>query len=273
MGQRVTLITWGKIMKTVIPTWLAAMLLAIVAAPAAVADDHVLNGMPVSEPFNVQANLCKLNPGVTLDDYHAMVEDYFDWAEKYDVEPVFVRQFPLFSHQNLQNPWPYDFVEFLASDYAAWGKSWDLWLTSKDGAALNERWQSLAVCHVKQAHGQVLYADTKALESDDERFVAWNWCTAKVGFEQLSQKHAEYVAEISKDPNGLIGWALMFPHTGTADAPGDFAHLAIYPDLESFMARKGMVANGGWRGFREYYQNYAECTGEQLNTETVLHRP
>ena len=98
-------------------------------------------------------------------------------------------------------------------------------------------------------------------------------CKAKVGFEQLSEKHAEYVAEISEDPNGLIGWALMFPHTGAADAPGDFAHLAIYPDLESFMARRAMEAQGGWRGLREYYQNYADCSGEQLNTETVLHRP
>ena len=255
------------------PAWLCAMLLAFFASPATLADDHMLNGMAVSQPFNVQANLCKLNPGVTLDDYHAMVEDYFDWAEKYDVEPVFVRQFPLFSHQNMQRPWPYDFVEFLASDYEPWGRSWDLWLTSEDGVALNERWQSLAVCHVKQAHGQVLYADTEALENDDERYVAWNWCKAKVGFEQLSEKHAEYVAEISKDPNGLIGWALMFPHTGAADAPGDFAHLAIYPDLESFMARRAMEAQGGWRGLREYYQNYADCSGEQLNTETVLHRP
>jgi hypothetical protein len=34
-----------------------------------------------------------------------------------------------------------------------------------------------------------------------------------------------------------------------------------------------MEAQGGWRGLREYYQNYADCTGEQLNIETVLHRP
>ena len=260
-------------MKTLKITWLISMLLAIFAAPAVLADDHMLNGMNVQQPINLQANLCKLNPDVSIDDYHAMVEDYFDWAKANDVDPVFVRQFPLFSHQNLQRPWPYDFVELLASDYERWGKSWDLWLTSQDGMALNQRWQSLAVCHVKQAHAQVLYADKEALESDDERYVAWNWCTAKVGFEQMSQKHAQYVEEISADPNGIIGWVMVFPHTGGADSPGDFAHLTIYPDLESFMSRRKMEASGGWRGLREYYQNYADCNGEQLNTETVLYRP
>ena len=253
--------------------WLGSILLSIFAVPMTMADDHMLNGMNVNKPFNVQANLCKLNAGVTLDDYQDMIEDYFDWAEKYDVDPVFVRQFPLFSHQNMRRPWPYDFVEFLASDYEPWGKGWDLWLTSEDGMALNKRWQSLATCHVKQSNGRVLYANTTALESDDERYVAWNWCTRKVGVEQLQQKHAEYVAELTRDSNGMIAWALMIPHTGTADAPGDFAHLAVYPDLESFMKRRAMEANGGWRDLREYYQNYAECNGEELYTETVLHRP
>ena len=253
--------------------WLGTMLLAIFASPTTLADDHMLNGMAVSQPFNVQANLCKLNPGVTLDEYDALVEDYFDWAEKYDVEPVSVRQFPLFSHRNLERPWPYDFVEFLASDYESWGKSWDLWLTSKDGAALNKRWQSLAMCNVKQAHGIVLFADADAMQSDDERYVSWNWCTPKVGWEQLEQKHNDYVNEIKSDSAGMIGWALMFPHTGGADSPGEFAHLAIYPDIESFMKRRKMEANGGWRGLREYYQTYADCGGEQLMTETVMHRP
>ena len=94
---------WGTTMKTSIPAWLGSMLLAIFATSVAIADDHMLNGMNVQAPFNVQANLCKLTPDVTLDDYHALVEDYFDWAESHSVDPVFVRQFPLFSHQNIRN--------------------------------------------------------------------------------------------------------------------------------------------------------------------------
>ena len=153
-------------MKTSITAWLGSMLLAIFVTSVALADDHMINGINMSSSLSTfRPNLCKLNPDVTLDDYHALIEDYFDWAEKNSVDPVFVRQFPLFSHQNLRNPWPYDFVELLGSDYERWGKSWDLWLTSEDGMALNQRWQSLAMCHVKQAHGQMLYADTEALET------------------------------------------------------------------------------------------------------------
>ena len=262
-------------MKLFRPAWLATMLLAVFANPAALADNHMIDNINVQQPFNIQANLCKLNPGVSLDDYQEMIDDYFDWAKENDVDPVFVRQFPLFSHENLARPWPYDFVEFLVSDYQRWGKAWDLWLTSKDGMALNERWQSLAMCHVKQAHAFMLYADQEQMASDDERYVTWNWCTRKEGvtFEEISAKHAEYAADMQEDSGGIIGWVVMLPHTGGADAAGEFAHVAIYPDMESFMARRSMLANGGWQVTRDYFNLYADCTGEMLNTESVLYRP
>ena len=104
-------------MKFLKPACLSAVLLAIFANPAALADDHMIDNINVQQPFNIQANLCKLNSGVDLDDYQEMIDDYFEWAKDNDVDPVFVRQFPLFSHQNLARPWPYDFVEFLVSDY------------------------------------------------------------------------------------------------------------------------------------------------------------
>ena len=93
-------------MKLFRPAWLATMLLAIFANPAALADNHMIDNINVQQPFNIQANLCKLNPGVSLDDYQEMIDDYFDWAKENDVDPVFVRQFPLFSHENLARPWP-----------------------------------------------------------------------------------------------------------------------------------------------------------------------
>ena len=97
--------------------------------------------------------------------------------------------------------------------------------------ALNEQWQSLAMCHVKQAHGFMLYADQEQMASDDERYVTWNWCTRKEGvtFEEISAKHAEYAADMQEDSGGIIGWLVMLPHTGGADAAGEFAHVAIYP--------------------------------------------
>ena len=262
-------------MKTSITAWLGSMLLAIFVTSVALADDYMIDGINIQQPFNIQANLCKLNPGVDLSDYQEMIDDYFQWAEKNEVDPVFVRQFPLFSHQNLQRPWPYDFVEFLVSDYGRWGKAWDLWLTTDDGMALNERWQSLAMCHVKQAHAFMLYADQEQMAKDDERYVTWNWCTRKEGvtFEELSAKHAEYASNMQEDSGGIIGWLVMLPHTGGADSPGEFAHVAVYPDMESFMSRRSLLANGGWRMTRDYFNLYADCSGEMLNTETVLHRP
>ena len=88
---------------------------------------------------------------------------------------------------------------------------------------------------------------------DDERYVTWNWCTRKEGvtFEEISAKHAEYAADMQEDSGGIIGWLVMLPHTGGADAAGEFAHVAIYPDMESFMARRSMLANGGWQVTRD----------------------
>ncbi|MDC0572568.1 hypothetical protein OAO91_03910 [Luminiphilus sp.] len=262
-------------MKQLIASSVWTLLLTMCTGSFALANDHMIDNINVSQPFNVQANLCKLNPGVSLEDYQAMIDDYLEWAEKNEIDPVFVRQLPLFSHQNLARPWPYDFVEFLVSDYQRWGAAWDSWLTSEEGMALNERWQSLAVCHVKQAHASMLYADQKAMAEDDERYVTWNWCTRKEGVtvEELSAKHREYAQDMQTDSGGIIGWLVMLPHAGGADSPGEFAHVAVYPDMESFMTRRSMLANGGWRVTRDYFNLYADCTGEMLNTETVLHRP
>ena len=64
------------------PAWLSAILFSIFASFAALADDHMLNGMNITKPFNVQANLCKLNPGVSEEDYDEMLDDYFDWVDR-----------------------------------------------------------------------------------------------------------------------------------------------------------------------------------------------
>ena len=261
-----------KIMKS---AGLCCLLGATFSALVAKADDHMLDGINLQAPFNIQANMCKLNPGVSMKEYDSMMDEYVEWAVSEEVDPVAVRQMPLFTHGNIRRPWGYDFVDFLVSDYERWGKSWDLWLGTKEGMALNAKWQSLAVCHVKQAHAMMLYADQKAMASDDDRYVSWNWCTRKEGvtFEEVSAKHAEYAQDMQQDSGGIIGWLVLLPHTGGADAAGDFAHVVVYPDMASFMERRAMLANGGWKNSRDYFNLYADCNGEMLNTETVLHRP
>ena len=53
---------------------------------------------------NVQVNVCKLNDGVSLEEYNEVTEDYVKWSKKNDVETFYVRHFPLFSHSTTVNP-------------------------------------------------------------------------------------------------------------------------------------------------------------------------
>ena len=77
---------------------------------SSIADNHEFTGgIEENEPFNLQVQMCSLNEGVTQEDYDQMISDYFAWSEKHDVEVTFVRQVPLFTHANADNPYPYDF--------------------------------------------------------------------------------------------------------------------------------------------------------------------
>ena len=205
--------------------------------------------------------------------YEKVFNAYVKWAEKNSVDVYNARQVPLFSHADSQNPETYEFLDILAADFERQGKGWDLWLNTPEGQKLNAQWQSVANCHVKLGTVMMLYY-TEAMETDDERLVTWNWCSAKegVGAEQLMSKHKQVASTITDDAP-FIGWAAMVPTVGGANTPGDFAHVVIYPDMQSFMAWREYSANGGWRGLRDYYASYADCHGESLNIETVIHRP
>ena len=84
-----------------------------------VADDHEVfaGDMDPAEPMSIQANICTLNDGVSLDDYAAFFKRYQKWASKNDAEVASVRQFPFATHNNANNPYQADFVEFLITDF------------------------------------------------------------------------------------------------------------------------------------------------------------
>ena len=69
------------------------------------ADDHM-------GPSNLQIQLCKLNEGVTMNDYDSLINEYFKWAKKNDVEVFFARQTPLYPQNSFIRA-GYDFVELL----------------------------------------------------------------------------------------------------------------------------------------------------------------
>ena len=225
--------------------------------------------------FNVQAQLCTLHPGKTMAQYDKMVQGYFNWAKKHDVEVLFVRQTPLFTHANATTELEHEFAEFLISNYETSGDAWDKWLSTEDGQKLNATWQELASCHVKMGALYMQWADQAALDTDDDRIVTWDWCTRKEGVssDQLKAKHDSIVAAY---PEGLanIAWAVFVPQIGGANAPGDFANIVAYPDVKSLMARqKWLNEDEGWRAMRDYYTSYASCSGPSASIEQVLNRP
>jgi len=241
----------------------------------ATADNHqFVGGVEVTEPFNLQVQMCSLNEGVEQKDYDRLIQEYFDWSVKHEVEVTFVRQNPLFTHANANNPNRYDFVEFLATDYANAGIGWDKWLSTPDGQKLNAKWQKLAQCDVKMANTFMLWADVEQMNTDSDRVVVWNWCDRKPGvtWDQMNLKHQDMINSRTTEPEN-IGWALFFPHFGGAQAPAEFAHIVIYPDAESLMKDASSFAMGGWRAQEDYLNSYATCQGRSVNTETIMRRP
>ena len=239
------------------------------------ADNHQFNeGADLNAPFNIQVQMCSLLDGVTQKQYDAFLEDYFVWSKKHDVETTFIRQTSLFTHANAYKPNPYDFVEFLTTDHKSAGRGWDKWLTTKDGQKLGQRWSKLAKCDVKMANVEMIWADFDKMSTDNNRVVTWNWCTRKEGvsWDQLHTKHRSAAASTNYDPTS-IGWAAFYPHLGGANAPGEFAHVVIYPNVEALMERGARYAQGGWRALDDYYTSYADCSGESAMLETVMYRP
>ena len=245
------------------------------ASASVLADDHEMfaGDMDPAEPMSLQAQICNLNDGVSLDDYNKVTEKYRKWARKNDAEVALFRQFPLMTHNNPSNPYPADFVEFLVTDFQNAGTSWDKWMSTKQGQKLAAEWADVGTCHIKMGALFTQWADVEAINTDNDRIVTWNWCSRRDGVthDDLNKAHAAVVEEY---PDGLgnIGWFTLYPNIGGADAAGEFAHVVVYPDMEGLMQHQEWFAKGGWRSRMDYYQ-MADCTGEALMAEQVLGRP
>tara|TARA_B100000927_G_scaffold265104_1_gene237640 strand:- start:225 stop:1019 length:795 start_codon:yes stop_codon:yes gene_type:complete len=235
------------------------------------ADDH---SQDLSNVANVQVNVCKLNEGVSIEEYNKVTEDYIKWSKRNNVETFYARHFPLFSHGNTNNPLTYDFLELLGSTHEISGEAWDLWLNTKDGQKLNARWQAAANCYPKMATGVNLYSNEEALEKADERVVKWNWCSLNdnISAEEIMMEHAEMAKNFEGNDLGIIGWAALIPRLGGANAPGDFAHILVFSDNKSSMKHQKSIAEGGWRDYRDYEKQYASCRGEELYDVQILNR-
>jgi hypothetical protein len=223
----------------------------IFVSAGVLADDHEMfaGDLDPAEPMSIQANICTLNDGVSVEDYAAFFKRYQKWALKNDAEVASVRQFPLATHSNSNNPYQADFVEFLITGFENAGTSWDKWMMGKSGQKLNAEWQELASCHVKFAAMFTQWADVGAINSDNDRVVTWNWCSRKEGVSH-DMLNAAHVAFVEENPEGLgnIGWFTLYPNIGGGDSAGEFAHVVVYPNMEGLMEHQEWFARGGWRG-------------------------
>ena len=161
------------------------------------ADDHSSEDMGV---FNLQVQLCTLKGNTSMKQYDDMIADYVDWSRKHDVELFFARQTALYPH----NSWfeaGYDFMELLLSSHAMSGKGWDKWLGTSDGQKLNERWQKMAECRVKQAASVPHFVNQELINKDNDRIVAWNWCTLNEGvsWDDMLAEHDRNVKLLEED--------------------------------------------------------------------------
>ena len=75
-----------------------SLLLSLPLGALNAAHHELGNGVQSNAPFSIQAQMCKLNEGVTIAQYDKLIEKYIKWSKKNDVETFFARQTPLFTH-------------------------------------------------------------------------------------------------------------------------------------------------------------------------------
>ena len=141
--------------------------------------------------------------------------------------------------------------------------------------SLNEKWQKLADCRVKQGAAVPLYVNQDEINKDNDRIVAWNWCSLNdgVSYEDLIAEHDKRAKILEEDSLGIIAWANLFPRIGTDQAPGDFAHIAVYPNVEAAQIYQQAQSDGGWKDYRDYQTDFATCRGEAFMIEQVINNP
>ena len=86
-------------------------------------------------------------------------------------------------------------------------------------------------------------------------------------------EHDRRAKILEEDSLGIIAWANLFPRIGTDQAPGDFAHIAVYPNVEAAQIYQQAQSDGGWKDYRDYQKDFATCRGEAFMIEQVINNP
>ena len=243
---------------------LGVLIMSIVCLKAA-ADGHEKPDAG-AEAMAMETAVCSFRDGKTYADFQKVVDKFKKWAADSNYSTYFVSNTPLYaSPQAMPDVVLMEFSSF-EGIATAWKKIWE------DEPQFLEIFEKTMSCSRSLMHYYPMHTNVE-LEPDDYRIMGVNWCTRKPGvtWDQLSKQHQEF----SFGPD-VIYWGAAGPSLGIreGDMPGEFAHLAVFSDIEGLMRYENQVANeNGWRRREAYYQNFAECTGTNVYQQEVLLRP
>ena len=82
----------------------SALMIASLITGNVYADSSLGGGISSDAPFAINANVCKLNEGKSMEDYHSLNDKFYKWTKKHDVELTVVSHVPFYSNGNFNNP-------------------------------------------------------------------------------------------------------------------------------------------------------------------------
>ena len=87
-------------------------------------------------------------------------------------------------------------------------------------------------------------------------------------------RHRTYRDGLTDDA-AMQWWGIGYPSAGARKGqfPGEFYHWNTYADMKAYAkAQNNLANNEGWRGRQDYYDSYADCSGELLMTHKIVKR-
>ena len=241
--------------------WSLIATCCLIASPIQ-ADNHAETANAVA----MEASICSLNKGKTLEDLNDFFMDLRKWAKKNDYNTFSTLNTPLYVGGGVDIP--VLMLEF--GSYKELGEGWDK--IGENGQELLVSFENIVSCSRNLSHYYPMHSN-KSMASDDDRVLAVNWCTRHEGvsWDEINEVHASW------SWNENIGHAgLIFPALGVrqGDFPGEFGHLRVYPDAAAMLAEQNKISNEeGWRQREEYFDKYADCAGGNAYLQRVVIRP
>ena len=252
---------------------LISAILGVLAFGIVHADDHESNWLvEIGQGVSQTSHLCSFKGKATMADVDKLDSRINKWHENNGTKITRSRLEPLFVGNSSV---PFDFV---AVDWMTWetfGDAWDKFLASSEGQSIFAASNKILDCSRVTGTVYPVYRND-ANATDDQGVVTINWCTKKEGVSEdaLLSRHRSYRDTLTSE-SPVQWWGIGYPSTGARKGqfPGEFFHWNSYADMKGFAQSENNFANNeGWKGRQDYYNSYADCSGQVLMTHTILKR-